>query len=152
MIIEVSSEQETKELGRKIGEALRGGEILELTGDVGSGKTTLVKGIANGLDIDQYVQSPSFTINRIYKGRDGLSLSHYDFYRLDAAGIMADELAETINDPKTTTIIEWSGVVKGVLPDDRLTVHIIASGENSRKFTLSFGGEVSRRLLKGLNL
>jgi tRNA threonylcarbamoyladenosine biosynthesis protein TsaE len=152
MIIEVSSEQETKELGRKIGEALRGGEILELTGDVGAGKTTLVKGIANGLDIDQYVQSPSFTINRIYKGRDGLSLSHYDFYRLDAAGIMADELAETINDPKTTTIIEWGGVVKGVLPDDRLTVHIIASGENSRKFTLSFGGEVSGRLLKGLNL
>jgi len=147
MIIEVSSEQGTKEFGIRIGSLLKGGEVLELTGDVGAGKTTLVKGIAVGLGIDQYVQSPSFTINRIYKGRDGLNLSHYDFYRLETAGIMADELAEVICNPETVTVIEWGGVVKGVLPGDRLTIHITAEGVNLRKFTLSAGGKKSKQLL-----
>lgn len=147
MIIEVDSENETKALGEMIGESLQGGEIIELTGDVGTGKTTLVKGIAKGLDIGQYVQSPSFTINRIYKSRNGMSLSHYDFYRLEEAGIMSYELSEVLNNPKIVTVIEWGGVVKGILPDDRLTVHIVASGETARRFDIFHGGKNSENLL-----
>lgn len=150
MVIEVNSEKETKEFGVRIGRLLMGGEIFELTGDVGAGKTTLVKGIATGLDINQYVQSPSFTIKRVYKGRDGISLSHYDFYRLEDAGIMADELAEVIDNPKTVTVIEWGGVVKEGLPADRLTIHIAVIDENARRFELTSGGAQSDRLLKEL--
>ncbi len=148
MIKEVHSEDETKSLGLSIGLSLGGGEVIELVGDVGTGKTTLVKGVAVGLGIDEYIQSPSFTINRLYDGRDDIKLSHYDFYRLDNAGIMADELGEEIGSPGVVTIIEWAGVVEGVLPDDRLTIKITSPGETSRKFELSAGGDISRNLLK----
>lgn len=149
---EINSENEMKDFGRLIGSLLRGGEIIELVGDVGVGKTTLVKGIAIGLGIDEYVQSPSFTINRVYEGRDNLTLSHYDFYRLNNAGIMTNELQETISDPKTITIIEWGEIVTGVLPTDRLSIHIISPTETSRQLVITSDGDSSRKLENGLDL
>jgi len=146
MFKEVNSENDMKALGANIGHALAGGEVIELVGDIGSGKTTLVKGIAVGLDIDEYVQSPSFNINRVYKGRNDLTLAHYDFYRLDDAGIMANELSEVISEPQTVTVIEWGGVVDGVLPKDRLTVNITSPSENSRQVSFSHSGQVSQTL------
>jgi tRNA threonylcarbamoyladenosine biosynthesis protein TsaE len=151
MIIEVKDEDETKSLGFAIGLALNGGEVIEMVGDVGTGKTTLVKGIAVGLGIDEYIQSPSFTINRVYVGRDDITLSHYDFYRLDDAGIMADELGEEIGKPNVVTIIEWAGVVEGVLPADRLSILITSPSETARKFEISADGEISRKLEKEIS-
>ena len=150
MTIEVNSETEMKAFGAKLGALLRGGEILELVGDVGAGKTTLVKGIANGLMIDEDVQSPSFTISRVYDARDGIQLAHYDFYRLHDAGIMANELHETVHEDKTVTVIEWAEIVGGVLPADRLTVHIASPAEQMRHIELRAGGEKSERLLEKL--
>jgi len=147
MTIEVRSETEMKQLGEKLGSLLDGGEVLELVGDVGAGKTTLTKGIGAGMKIDDDVQSPSFTISRVYDGRDDLQLAHYDFYRLHDAGIMADELHETIHDPKTVTIIEWAEIVNGVLPVDRLTVTITSPSENGRKVVFATGGATSGALL-----
>jgi tRNA threonylcarbamoyladenosine biosynthesis protein TsaE len=92
MTIEVKSASEMKLFGEKIGSFLRGGETIELVGDVGAGKTTLTKGIALGMGVDEDVQSPSFTISRLYTTPGGISLAHYDFYRLSDAGIMGDEL------------------------------------------------------------
>jgi len=152
MKLEAKSENEMKAFGKTIGRSLYGGGIIELVGDVGSGKTTLVKGIAVGLGIDEYVQSPSFTINRVYKGRDNLTLTHYDFYRLDDAGIMANELQEIIGNPDMVTIIEWGGVVEGVLPADRLTINIISPTEDSRLLTISSNGDISRKLEEQLSL
>jgi tRNA threonylcarbamoyladenosine biosynthesis protein TsaE len=151
MIIEVKCEDETKSLGLSIGMLLKGGEIIELVGDVGTGKTTLVKGIAVGLGIDEYVQSPSFTINRVYDGRDGIKLSHYDFYRLKDAGIMANELSEEITDSQVVTIIEWAGVVEGVLPADRLSILITSPSETARKFQITSGGKISQKLEKAIS-
>src|SRR4051812_49402655 len=110
MTVEVNNEQEMKEFGARLGALLQGGEVIELIGDVGAGKTTLTKGIATGLGVDEDVQSPSFTISRVYDTPSELRLSHYDFYRLQDAGIMADELRETISDPRGVTIIEWAEV------------------------------------------
>jgi len=152
MKLEAKSENVMKAFGKTIGRSLYGGGIIELVGDVGSGKTTLVKGIAVGLGIDEYVQSPSFTINRVYKGRDNLTLTHYDFYRLDDAGIMANELQEIIGNPDMVTIIEWGGVVEGVLPADRLTINIISPTEDSRLLTISSNGDISRKLEEQLSL
>ena len=137
MIIEVENEIATRELAQKIGKLLRGGEIIELIGDVGAGKTTFVKGLALGLAIDEDVQSPSFTISRVYEARDDLQLAHYDFYRLADAGIMKDELAETMQDPQTVTVIEWADIVEGVLPSDRLAIVFEAPTETSRRLSLS---------------
>jgi tRNA threonylcarbamoyladenosine biosynthesis protein TsaE len=96
------------------------------------------------------VQSPSFTISRVYDAPNGLQLAHYDFYRLHDAGIMADELHETVRDQKAVTIIEWAEIVSGVLPADRLTVAIISPSENGRTVTLTAGGAISERLLERL--
>ena len=113
-----------REFGTKIGALLRGGEVFELVGDVGAGKTTFVKGLAAGLAIDDDVQSPSFTINRRYQGRGGLYLSHYDFYRLHDAGIMGMEIAESLTDPGVVTVVEWGESVNDVLPSDRIVIAI----------------------------
>jgi tRNA threonylcarbamoyladenosine biosynthesis protein TsaE len=150
MTIEVTSESEMKQLGKKLGSFLVGGEILELVGDVGAGKTTLTKGIGEGMAVDDDVQSPSFTISRVYDARDGLQLAHYDFYRLHDPGIMAVELHETMNDAKVATVIEWAEIVSGVLPQDRLTVTIASPSESSRVVTFEAGGEKSKKLMEKL--
>ena len=147
MIIEVISETEMKAFGSRLGSILHGGETIELIGDVGAGKTTLTKGIAMGLGIEEDVQSPTFTISRVYDTSLGLRLSHYDFYRLHDPGIMADELNEVVNDPKGITIIEWAEIVNGVLPSDRLTIHIVSPAEHMRRVELTASGEKSKILL-----
>jgi tRNA threonylcarbamoyladenosine biosynthesis protein TsaE len=150
MIQQVTSEAAMRALGMQIARVLSGGEIIELVGDVGAGKTTLTKGIASGLGITETVQSPSFTISRVYDAPNDLRLVHYDFYRLADAGIMADELHETIHDPLTITIVEWAGIVDGVLPVDRLTVSITSPTEYDRHVELSAGGVKSEAVLRGL--
>jgi len=139
-----------KALGRRIGGLLKGGEVLELIGDVGAGKTTLTKGIAEDLGVDEDVQSPSFTISRVYDTSNGLQLAHYDFYRLHDPGIMAAEMHETMSDPTTVTIIEWADIVSGILPVDRLSVFITPVSEISRRIEIKAGGETSQTLLEGL--
>lgn len=146
MIIEVGSETETQAFAQKLGAALRGGEIIELVGDVGAGKTSFTKGLARGLGVDEDVQSPSFTISRVYEGRDRLRLAHYDFYRLADAGIMKDELAETLQDPQTVTVIEWADIVEGVLPQGRLTIRFESPTETARKLTLTGLPELVEKL------
>lgn len=126
-----------REFGAAIGRLLKGGEVIELVGDVGAGKTTFVKGLARGLEIDDDVQSPSFTISRVYQARDELRLVHYDFYRLGEAGVMAADLDEAMQDPQTITVIEWADIVEGVLPDDRIRIQIQAQSETSRELSLT---------------
>lgn len=146
MIIEVKDEAELQHVAEKLGTLLRGGEVIELVGDVGAGKTTFVKGLARGLAIDEDVQSPSFTISRTYEARDGLQLAHYDFYRLSEPGIMRDELTETIHDSQTITAIEWADIVEGVLPAHRLTIRFEAPTESSRRLTLTGDAQLSEKL------
>lgn len=146
----VNAASDMKELGARLGAALRGGEVIVLVGDVGAGKTTLTKGIAAGLAIGEDVQSPTFTISRVYEARDDLRLAHYDFYRLVDAGIMSGELAEAVVDPQTITVIEWGEIVAGVLPPDVLTVTIVSPSEESRRVTLVAGGASSLAALEKL--
>lgn len=137
-----------KQFGAQLGALLRGGETIELVGDVGAGKTTLTKGIAQGMSIDEDVQSPSFTISRVYETPLGLQLSHYDFYRLNDAGIMANELHETLHDPQNVTIIEWADIITGILPEDHLQVRLTSPTETSRQIELIAGGLVSKSLVE----
>lgn len=148
MIIEVHSEKEMKEFGARLGALLRGGETIELVGDVGAGKTTLTKGIAGGMKVEEDVQSPSFTISRVYQAKEGLELAHYDFYRLHDAGIMANELHETLYDPKSVTIIEWADIIKGILPEDHLSIRLASPSETTRRVEMVAGGAVSASLVE----
>lgn len=150
MKVRITSDEDMKNFGAACGALLRGGEVLELIGDVGAGKTTFTKGLAHGLEIEEAIQSPTFTINRTYAAPGGLTLSHYDFYRLNEAGIMRDELQEVLDDPKTVTVIEWSEIVAGVLPDDRVVLRFSSPGETTRTIELTAGGTTSRRVLESL--
>lgn len=145
-MIEVKNETEMEQFGEGVGRLLRGGEVIELVGDVGAGKTTFVRGLARGLEIEETIASPSFTISRVYEGRDGLRLAHYDFYRLHDAGIMANELEETVNDRSNVVVIEWAGAVANVLPDDRLTITISSPTETARELKIKDGGVTSKQL------
>jgi tRNA threonylcarbamoyladenosine biosynthesis protein TsaE len=143
------SSEDTEALGERIGARLRGGEVIELVGDIGAGKTTLTKGLDAALGIDDDVQSPTFTISRVYDSPRGVRLAHYDFYRLNEPGIMRAELNEAVRDQATVTVIEWAEVAADVLPADCLRMTMTATDEETRSVVLLAGGEKSRVLLEG---
>ena len=134
-----------KQLGEVIGRSVSGGEVLELVGDIGAGKTTLTKGIARVLGINEPVQSPTFTISRVYDSPKGLRLAHYDFYRLGEAGIMGDEIREAMDDD-SVVVVEWAGAVDDDLPEDRLVVKITTISEEERLVEFHPGGKKSAEL------
>ncbi len=134
-----------KQLGEAIGRSVSGGEVLELVGDIGAGKTTLTKGIARALGVNEPVQSPTFTISRVYDSPKGLRLAHYDFYRLGEAGIMGDEIREAMDDD-SVIIVEWAGAVDDNLPKDRLVVKITTISEEERLVEFHPGGKKSAEL------
>ena len=130
------------DFGAQFGAKLKGGEVIELIGDVGAGKTTFTKGLAKGLAINEVVQSPSYTISRVYDGR--LELVHYDFYRLDDAGVMAIELAENLGDEDKVVVIEWAETVADILPANKIQVRISSPNETERLLEIDNwqGGEL----------
>lgn len=128
----ISSSEDMISFGQELGNSLKGGEIIELIGDVGAGKTTFTKGLAKSLGITDEIQSPTFTISRVYEGSKN-NLVHYDFYRLNDAGIMAIEMQDIIDDPNNITVIEWGEPVREVLPKKYITVKIKIISENIRE-------------------
>jgi len=140
--IESTKLEDTLLAGVKLGALLKGGEVIQLIGDLGAGKTSFVKGLADGLESEDEVASPSFTISRQYNCRDDIILHHLDFYRLSEPGIMKAELQETIDDPKAIVVIEWSDIVQDVLPLSTIKVSLQAGEtEESRKIRISMPKE-----------
>lgn len=132
----------TERLGEAIGVQLKGGEVLELISDVGGGKTTFTRGLARGAGSTDRVASPTFTVSKEYD-TPNFSIAHYDFYRLNEPGIMAAELHETMQNPETVTVIEWSDIVAGVLPEKRLQIDFAQGGDDTRIITLSAPSELT---------
>jgi tRNA threonylcarbamoyladenosine biosynthesis protein TsaE len=132
-----SSPEDTMRIGEQIGKSLKGGEIIVLAGDIGSGKTTFVKGLAKGLNSQDQVHSPSFTIANQYKA-DKLTIYHFDFHRLDDPGIMKAEIAEVINDQLNVVVIEWSEIIKDILPENYLIIEIRPISENIRELEFQY--------------
>ena len=117
------------ELGRRYASDLAFPAVIELVGDVGAGKTTFVRGLAEGLGVKEPVTSPSFTISKTYALPEGGRLVHYDFYRLPEPGLMADDLAENLADEKNVVVIEWGESVNDLLPKKHSRVEIKYSEE-----------------------
>lgn len=131
----IHSETEMQSFGREYAKNLSAPAIIELVGDVGAGKTTFVRGLAEGLGVKTTLSSPSFTISRIYAG-ENCTLTHYDFYRLEDPGLMAEDLAESIEDDCNVTVIEWGQSIADFLPDDRTVIEIKYIDENTRELTI----------------
>lgn len=136
------------DFGEQIGRMLHGGEVIELVGDVGAGKTTFTKGLGRGLGIDEDIQSPSFTISRVYDGRDDLRLVHYDFYRLSEAGIMANELADAIMDQKSVIVVEWADAVQDVLPKHHTRIRFTSPSETTRQLDITTDDEAAKHVIQ----
>lgn len=116
-MIELSGLDKTEELAKVIGEVALPGDNLVLTGDLGAGKTTLTKGIARGLGIEQMIKSPTYTIIREYdQGR--LPLYHMDIYRVAASS--ADLGLDEYFEGEGLSVIEWGNLLEEALPEDYL--------------------------------
>lgn len=142
------SSEDTESLAERIGSRLRGGEVIELASDLGGGKTTFTRGLVRGAGSTERVASPTFTLSREYKA-PRFVIAHFDFYRLDEAGIVGDELHEVIADPAYVCVVEWGDVVQDVLPAERLTVRIEQTGETTRQLLLTCPGGLAY-LVEGL--
>ena len=130
----IHSEAEMIEYGKQLGQTLEAPVVLELLGDVGAGKTTLTRGIAAGLGIQEPVTSPSFTISKEYQG-EKYRLVHYDFYRLGNPGIMSEDLLDAISDKNAITIVEWGESIRDILPEKRIKITIKNLDENTREIS-----------------
>lgn len=132
------SEADTAEFGKKLADELKEGDVLGLIGDLGTGKTTLTKYIAEGLGITETITSPTFTIvNEYHSGR--LPLFHFDAYRLEAAGDAFEVGMEEYFDRGGISIIEWADMVAEILPEDaKLILMEYGEEEGERIYRCTF--------------
>jgi tRNA threonylcarbamoyladenosine biosynthesis protein TsaE len=148
--IRSDSENETVALGRSLGELCEAGDLFLLSGELGTGKTCLVKGIARGLGVNDAPFSPSFVLVREYHGR--LTLYHMDFYRMDSAQEVADLGVEDYLSAGGVCAIEWAERAEGLLPDLSLAVTLsyVQSREQSRTILFEASGPRYENLLDAL--
>lgn len=119
MKLTTNSEAETRALGKNLGARLKGGEILALTGNLGSGKTTFVKGLARGIGLRKKIKSPTFVIFQTYHipGKKLGMFYHFDLYRLGNGKDLRDiGFQEIISSPRNIAVIEWPEKAKKKLP------------------------------------
>ena len=143
------SVEETQAFGERLGRALRAGDVIALHGELGSGKTTLIQGIARGLGRDpRTVKSPTFVLMREYPGET--PMVHIDGYRLEGAPAAAWLDAELMFSSQKITVIEWAERFEGLLPDDRLELQLAHVSANRRRISVSGTGQRSKAVVDGL--
>jgi tRNA threonylcarbamoyladenosine biosynthesis protein TsaE len=146
------SPEQTQLLGSYLGKLAQKADIFLLIGELGTGKTCLVQGIARGLDVKEYAFSPSFVILREYHGR--LPLYHIDFYRLDHIEEIADLGLEEYFYGDGVCVVEWAEKGLQVVPRDNLliTIQYIAASQTERSICLKPQGERYQELLEQLKM
>ncbi len=137
--IETFSPEETFRLGVSLGEEARPGDVYALEGDLGAGKTTLAQGIARGLQVEDPVCSPTFTILQVYE--DGrIPLYHFDAYRIESPEEMEEIGYEDYFYGQGLTLVEWAGRIAEILPAGYLSIRMekdLERGFDYRKVTIS---------------
>lgn len=138
MIYETFSAEETRELGRKIGAEAAPGSVYTLVGDLGVGKTVFTQGIAEGLEIEEPICSPTFTIVQVYEeGR--MPFYHFDVYRIGDVEEMDEIGYEDYFYGEGICMIEWANLIEEILPDHRWDITIekdLEKGFDYRKITI----------------
>lgn len=145
MKVITKSSEETQELAQDFAEKLKGGETLALYGELGSGKTTFVQGLAKGLGIKRRIISPTFIIVRTYKisiKYKVLSIKY--FYHIDLYRINSDKeieglgIKEIMNDPQSIVAIEWAEKMGDLLPKERIDIHFKYVDESKRRIKIEY--------------
>ena len=138
-VIESYSAQETTELGKKLGQQAKPGEVYTLVGDLGVGKTVLTQGIAEGLGITEAICSPTFTIVQVYEeGR--MPFYHFDVYRIGDIEEMDEIGYEDYFYGEGLTMIEWANLIEEIIPAKRKEITIekdLEKGFDFRKITIT---------------
>ena len=148
VIIKSEAPGETAAIGERIGRILAAGDIVALFGDLGSGKTVFVKGIAKGLEVpgaDVRVTSPTFALIHEYQGRE--RICHIDWYRLGSVGQTDAAMAEECFDSGGVTLVEWAERGVTTLPPERLEVRVSHAGVRARTIRLEAVGKKYGRCL-----
>lgn len=144
--LEMNSLEETTALALELGRRAEAGMVITLDGDLGAGKTTFTQSFAKGLGVTRHVNSPTFTIMKVYTGR--LPLYHMDVYRLEGSG---DDIGlEEYLNGEGVAVVEWSELIADSLPPERLAITITRTGDDSRRFKLTPIGERYITLCEGL--
>lgn len=131
------SEEETISCGRRLAGRLRGGELVSLAGDLGTGKTVFVRGLAEGLGIDpREVTSPSFSLVQRYEGR--LTLIHVDLYRLGSADELREESIDELCRPDSVVAVEWAERLGASPAADAIRVLIRDEGDDRRSIQIDW--------------
>jgi len=133
-----NSPEETKELGRRVGSSLKRGDVVALLGNLGSGKTVFVQGIAEGLGIKGHVRSPSFTIVNEYHGN--IPLYHIDLYRLGNPDELTAIGIEDYFYTDGVTVIEWAETALDLLPPKYILIKFSCTDENIRRIEILSDG------------
>ncbi len=141
-----ASEEQTKAIGRRLSKSLLPGTLVALDGDLGSGKTRFVQGMAEGLGIaSDEVSSPTFVLCHIYAG--DLTLLHVDAYRLKALDEVPDLGISEALDEGSIVVIEWAGRISAALPTDFIHVQIDEMDPNTRRVVVESHGPNSQQIL-----
>lgn len=129
----------TRTLGFDFAKTLKGGETLALYGDLGSGKTTFLQGLARGLGITKNIISPTFLIMRTYTLEESTKIKklyHLDLYRIETEAEAIDlGLLDLVQDPKNVVAIEWPDKIANLLPEQRITLFFEYFEDDKRKIT-----------------
>lgn len=142
--VSTASPEETRAFGRRLAGALEGGDIIALEGDLGSGKTELVRGIADGLEVVGSVHSPTFVLHHRYRGR--LPIEHYDLYRLEGMAWVDTGLDEPA--PDAVTLIEWPERAAVLETWATTLIRLTASSERERVFAFLRGPDRIREVFE----
>lgn len=133
-MIVTNSASETRALGERLAKSLKAGDVILLDGELGAGKSELARGVAKGLEVQETVTSPSFTILNVYEsGR--VPLYHFDWYRLESAEELYELGMEEYLGGDGIALVEWPDRCPDAIPEDCLRIRIEAAGENSRRIT-----------------
>jgi tRNA threonylcarbamoyladenosine biosynthesis protein TsaE len=148
LVVETSSATETGRLGQRLAQSLRGGDVIALSGELGSGKTTFTQGLARGLGIRAAVTSPTFVLVHRYQAPDGRVLQHVDCYRLANAPLEMWDIGLTdLYEEDDIVVIEWADRIPDLLPDAHLEVAFTYLDENHRRLHFVAHGERPAGLL-----
>ena len=139
---------DTIRTGEAIARILKAGDVVALFGDLGAGKTTLTKGIAQGLGVQEEVTSPTFCIVSEYEGT--LPLRHIDLYRLSGAEDFGDIGGEELFGRDGVCVVEWSERIEQTLPKDALRVHIRLASDGQRSIDVDNLSEQAEAMLANL--
>ena len=129
------SPEATEAVGERLAGELRPGDVVLVSGDLGAGKTTLIRGICRGLGVTDPVTSPTFTIGQRYRGR--VPVSHLDLYRLDDLGEEDPGLLDDYLTPDAVALVEWPQVAEPVLERVTRRVRLSHAGGDERDVAVS---------------